>query len=227
METILVVEDDRSVQIALRRLFECEGYKVQVCGDGQSALNAFRAAAPTVVILDLGLPVLSGWDVCREIRRESTSLPVIVVSARGDQTDKLQLLELGADDYVTKPFSPRELLARVRAAIRRTSTPPPPESQRIEFGAARVDFSAVEATFGGRSIDLSAQEFRMLRFLVQNQDRVVYRNEILTKILGHEGSTQTRSMDNLILKLRQKLETDPSNPRHILTVRGVGYRFAR
>lgn len=227
METILVVEDDRIVQKALRRLFEYEGYKVEVCGDGQSALDAFRAVTPNAVILDLGLPVVSGWDVCREIRRESTSLPVIVVSARADQTDKLLLLELGADDYVTKPFSPRELLARVRAAIRRTSLSPLAESQRIEFGAARVDFSTVEATFAGRSINLSAQEFKMLRFLVQNEDRVVYRTEILTKILGHDASTQTRTMDNLILKLRQKLEMNPSNPRHILTVRGVGYRFAR
>ena len=227
METILVVEDDRIVQKALRRLFEYEGYRVEVCGDGQSALDAFRAVTPNAVILDLGLPVVSGWDVCREIRRESTSLPVIVVSARADQTDKLLLLELGADDYVTKPFSPRELLARVRAAIRRTSLSPLAESQRIEFGAARVDFSTVEATFAGRSINLSAQEFKMLRFLVQNEDRVVYRTEILTKILGHDASTQTRTMDNLILKLRQKLEMNPSNPRHILTVRGVGYRFAR
>lgn len=227
METILVVEDDRAVQTALRRLFECEGYKVEVCGDGQSALDAFRAATPNAVILDLGLPVLSGKDVCREIRRESTSLPVIVVSARTDQTDKLLLLELGADDYVTKPFSPRELLARVRAAIRRTSVQPPAESQEIEFGAARIDFSALEATFAGRSIGLTAQEFRMLRFLVENEDRVVYRAEILTRILGQDGSTPTRTMDNLVLRLRQKLEMDPANPRHILTVRGVGYRFAR
>ena len=119
METILVVEDDHTVQKALRRLFEFEGYTVEVCGDGRAALDAFRTANPTAVILDLGLPVLSGQHVCREIRRESTSLPVIVVSARTGESDKLVLLELGADDYVTKPFSPRELLARVRAVIRR------------------------------------------------------------------------------------------------------------
>ena len=120
METILVVEDDRTVQRVLRRLFEFEGYKVEVCGDGRAALDAFRAAPPTALILDLGLPVLSGQDVCREVRRESASLPVVVLSARTDESDKLVLLELGANDYVTKPFSPRELLARVRAAIGRT-----------------------------------------------------------------------------------------------------------
>ena len=122
METILVVEDDHTVQKALRRLFEFEGYRVQVCGDGQSALDAFRAAPPAVVILDLGLPVLPGQDVCREIRRESTSLPVVVLSARTEESNRLVLLELGADDYITKPFSPRELLARVKAVISRTQT---------------------------------------------------------------------------------------------------------
>jgi len=119
METILVVEDDYTVQKALRRLFEFEGYRVEVCGDGRSAMDAFRKETPTAVILDLGLPMLSGEDVCREIKRESISLPVVVVSARADESHKLALLELGADDYVTKPFSPKELLARVRAAIRR------------------------------------------------------------------------------------------------------------
>jgi DNA-binding response OmpR family regulator len=120
METILVIEDDHAVQKVLRRLFEYEGYNVEVCGDGRSAVDRFRTAIPTAVIVDLGVPVLSGEDVCREIRRESISLPVIILSARTDESDKLALLELGADDYVTKPFSPKELLARVRRAIRRT-----------------------------------------------------------------------------------------------------------
>lgn len=226
-ETILVVEDDHTVQRALRRLFEYEGYKVEVCADGQEALDTFRTATPKAVILDLGLPVISGKDVCREIRRTTLSLPIIVLSGRTDEFDKILLLELGADDYVTKPFSPRELLVRVRAAIRRTSLDAPPESQRIEFGSACVDFKRMEATFAGRSVELTAQEFRLLSVLVHNEDRVVHRDEILKTIFGYDSSTQSRSMDNLILRLRQKLEQDPARPNHILTVRCVGYRFTR
>lgn len=227
METILVVEDDHRVQKTLRRLFEYEGYNVEVCGDGQSALDTFRTATPKAVILDLGLPVLSGKDVCREIRRTTISVPIVVLSALTNESDKILLLELGANDYVTKPFSPRELLARVQAAIRRTLVDSSGESQRVEFGSACVDFTTMEVTFAGRPVDLTAHELRMLDFLVHNEDRVVHRDEILTKIFGYDGSTQTRTMDNLILRLRQKLEQDPANPTHILTVRGVGYRFRR
>lgn len=227
MDTILVVDDDPTVQKALRRLFEGEGYDVEVCEDGQSALDTFRTASPKAVILDLGLKGLSGNDVCREIRRATISLPIVVLSARSGESDKIFLFALGADDYVTKPFSPRELLARVRAAIRRTSVEISGKSQRIEFGSACVDFSTAVATFAGRSVDLTAHEFRLLGFLVHNEDRVVHRDEIVTKIFGYDSPTQSRTMDNLILKLRQKFEMDPANPTHILTVRGVGYRFAR
>jgi DNA-binding response OmpR family regulator len=227
MDTILVVEDDQAVQKTLRRLFEYDGYKVEVRGDGKSALDAFRTATPKAVILDLGLPVLSGKDVCREIRRRTISVPIVILSALTDESDKILLLELGADDYVTKPFSPRELLARVRAAIRRTPLGTSVESQRTEFGSACVDFTRMQATFAGRPIELTAHEFRMLGFLVHNEDRVVHRDEILTKIFGCDSSTQTRTMDNVILRLRQKLEDDPANPTHILTVRSIGYRFKR
>lgn len=226
-ETILIVEDDPTVQRALRRLFELEGYKVEVCADGQAALDTFRSATPKAVILDLGLPVISGKDVCCEIRRTSISLPIIVLSGRTDECDKILLLELGADDYVTKPFSPRELLVRVRSAIRRTTVDVSPESERVEFGSACVDFRTMEASFGGRPVELTAQEFRMLSFLVQNEGRVVHRDEILKAVLGYDSSTQTRTMDNLILRLRRKLEQDPASPNHILTVRSVGYRFTR
>jgi DNA-binding response OmpR family regulator len=227
METILVVEDDPGVQKALRRLFESAGYGVEVCGDGQSAMDAFQKGTPTVVLLDLGLPVLSGKDVCREIRRKATSFPVVVVvSAWTDECDKVVLLELGADDYVTKPFSSTELLARVRAAIRRAQKGSSATFGRIHFGEACVDFIRMQATVSGSSVHLTAYEFRMLNFLVQNVDRVVHRSEILIEIFGSVGSIQTRSTDNLILRLRQKLERDPVNPVHILTVRGLGYRFA-
>jgi DNA-binding response OmpR family regulator len=224
METILVVDDDHAVQKALRHLFEDAGYRVEVCGDGESALDVFRTAPATAIILDLGLPLLSGVDVCREIRQVASSLPIVVLSARADDLDKILLLELGADDYVTKPFSPRELLARVRAAIRRIHGDiQVPDC--VEFGSVRVDFLKMEASFSGRDIHLTEYEFRMLRFLVQKKGMAVQRDEILTEVFGLAGSTQSRSMDNIIMTLRKKLESDPESPVHILTVRNVGYRF--
>jgi DNA-binding response OmpR family regulator len=226
METILVVEDDVSVQKVLRRLFEPAGYAIEVCGNGRSAMDAVKKGTPTAVILDLGLPGLSGKEVCREIRQKTTTLPVVVVSARMDELDKVVLLELGADDYVTKPFSPIELLARVRAAIRRAQKEGSLGAfHRVHFDEACVDFTKMEASVSGSPVHLTAHEFRILKFLVQSVDRAVNRTEILTEIFGY-GSIHTRTMDNLILSLRQKLERDPANPAHILTVRGVGYRFA-
>jgi DNA-binding response OmpR family regulator len=223
METILVVEDDPRVGNALRRLFQSAGYIVEVCGDGQSALEAFRKRTPTAVILDLMLPVLSGKDVCREIRRDSPYVPVIVVSARTDESDKVVLLELGADDYVTKPFSPKELLTRVRAAIRRAQNSN--ACDQVHFGEASVDFTRMKASVSGSPVPLTAYEFKMLKFLVQNMNRVVHRSEILTEMLKYDGCSESRAVDNIILKLRRKLERDPGNPVHIVTVRGFGYRF--
>jgi DNA-binding response OmpR family regulator len=228
METVLIVEDDPCVQKILRRLFESERYRVEVYSDGQSAMDAIRKRTPTAVILDLGLPVLSGKDVCREIRRELPHLPVVVVSARTDEFEKVVLLELGADDYVTKPFSSTELLARVRAAIRAHSAykQSSDASDQIYFGEACVDFPRMQVSVSGSPVRLTACEFRMLDFLVQNMDRVVHRSEVLTEVLGYEGSVHTRAVDCLILKLRQKLERDPANPVHILTFRNSGYKFA-
>jgi DNA-binding response OmpR family regulator len=225
METILIVEDDPRVQKILTRLFHSEGYRVEVCGDGRSAMDAFRRGAPKAVILDLILPVLSGKDVCREIRRDSPYVPVIVVSARTDESDKVVLLELGADDYVTKPFSPIELLARVKAAIRRVQESSN-ASDQIRFGEASVNFTRMQASVSGSPVRLTAYEFKMLDFLVQNMDRAVDRSEILAEVLGYDANIESRTVDNVILKLRQKLERDPANPVHIVTVRGLGYRFA-
>lgn len=227
MQTILVVEDDHAVQKALRHLFENEGYRVAVCDDGQSALDAFHTARPTAIILDLGLPTLSGTDVCREIRRATSSLPIVVLSARADDLDKILLLELGADDYVTKPFSPRELLARVKTAIRRIHGEIWAQSNFVEFGSARVDFVKMEASFSGRDIHLTKAEFRMLRLLARYNGKPVERAEILIEVFGLEDSTLSRSMDNIIMTLRKKLESDPESPVHILTVRNIGYRFVR
>lgn len=222
MEKILVIEDDRAVQRALKRLFESEGYGVDIKGDGKSALEAFRAAAPAAIVLDLRLPAMSGKDVCREIKRENPSLPIIVLSAAADITNKVLLLELGADDYVTKPFSPKELLARVRAAIRRTRKPQVPEL--LSFNAVSVDFARMEVTREGRPVLLTAQEFKILKFFVQNAERVTSRDELL-QVLGYQNYPSTRTIDNHILKLRQKLEKDSANPVHFRTVHGAGYKF--
>src|SRR6266404_825546 len=223
METILIVEDDRSTQKALKRLFESEGYAVEIRGDGKSALEAFRTAAPTAIILDLRLPVVSGKDVCREIRQQSSTQPIIVVSGSTEEEDKVLLLELGADDYVTKPFSPREVLARVRATVRHTRKSDIPAT--VEFGEVWVDFARMEATLEDQPVGLTAREFKMLKLFVQNEGRVISRAEILSEVFGYEGDPHTRTVDTHILGLRQKLERDPNHPVHIRTVRGSGYKF--
>jgi len=224
MEKILIVEDDQAVQKALRRLFESAGYAVEISADGKSALEVFRTATPRAIVLDLGLPVVSGKEVCRQIKQQLSALPIIVVSAATDVADKVSLLELGADDYVTKPFSPRELLARVRVAIRRTPKPASPDE--VEFDGIRVDFASMEAAREGKPIALTAQEFKILRFFVHNEKRIISRLELLEQALGHhDGYFPLRTVDNHILKLRQKLERDPANPIHFRTAHGAGYTF--
>jgi DNA-binding response OmpR family regulator len=222
-ERILVVEDDHAVQKALRRLFEAEGYVVQIAPDGGSAVETFRSLAPSAVVLDLRLPGLSGREVCREFKQHSPAVPIIVLSATSDVSDKVLLLELGADDYVTKPFSPRELLARMRVALRRTVQPTPAE--KFTFAEIAIDFKKMEVIREGQPIALTAQEFKTLKFMVQNPERVITRDELLNEVWGYHNYPSTRTVDNHILKLRQKLERDPANPVHFRTVHGVGYKF--
>ena len=222
---ILVVEDDPTVQKALRRLFETEGFAVEVQSDGRSALESFQSAAPSAIVLDLRLPKISGRDLCKDIKAQAPTLPIVVLSAASDVADKVLLLELGADDYVTKPFSPRELLARVRAALRHTTRPEPADV--IAFGDIAVDFKKMEVRREGRVIVLTAQEFKTFQFLVQNSDRVISRDELLNEVWGYQNYPSTRTVDNHILKLRQKLEKDPSSPVHFRTVHGMGYKFVR
>jgi len=224
-ERILVVEDDHAVQKALKHLFQTEGFEIEITGDGKSALEAFRRAAPSAIVLDLRLPVMSGRDVCREIKQQAPSIPIIVLSAASDVSDKVLLLELGADDYVTKPFSPRELLARVRAALRRNLRKDASES--VSFDGISVDFTKMEVTRDSERVGLTAQEFKTLKFLVQNAERVITRDELLNEVWGYQNYPTTRTVDNHILKLRQKLEKDPPNPKHFRTVHGVGYKFVR
>lgn len=226
MEKILVVEDDQTVQKALRRLFVSNGYNVEVAQTGLAGLESFRSAPPSAVVLDLRLPGMSGQEVCREIKSKAPTLPVIVLSANADVVDKVLLLELGADDYVTKPFSPRELLARVQASMRRASRlASVPEL--FAFDDITVDFTKMELTQASKPVTLTAQEFKVLKFFVQNQDRVVSREELLNEVWGYQSYPSTRTVDNHILKLRQKLEKDPAQPLHFKTVHGAGYKFVR
>lgn len=222
---ILVVEDDPAVQKALRRLFETEGYAVETQSDGRSALDSFQVAAPAAVVLDLRLPKVSGRDVCKELKAMAPTLPIVVLSAASDVSDKVLLLELGADDYVTKPFSPRELLARVRAALRHNARTP--DVQVVSFDGISADFKKMEIKRDGQVVTLTAQEFKTFQFLVQNADRVISRDELLNEVWGYQNYPSTRTVDNHILKLRQKLEKDPSSPVHFRTVHGMGYKFVR
>src|ERR1700723_48772 len=225
MGRVLVVEDDPSVQKALKRLFETEGYAVEVQANGQSALESFQASPPAVIILDLRLPKLSGSDLCKEVKAQAPALPIVVLSATSDVSDKVLLLELGADDYVTKPFSPRELLARVRGALRRTVRTG--TGDVVTFAGISVDFTKMEVHRNGEPVVLTAQEFKTLKFLIQNAERVISRDELLNEVWGYQNYPSTRTVDNHILKLRQKLERDPASPVHFRTVHGMGYKFVR
>jgi DNA-binding response OmpR family regulator len=223
MEKVLVIEDDRAIRKALTQLFEGEGYSVEAVEDGAAGLARFHASSPSLIILDLALPKMSGRDLCREIRKESPSIRIIILSAASEEVDKVLLLELGADDYVTKPFSPRELLARVHAVLRRSERTALEE--RYSFDDVFIDFAKMELTRAGRSIALTPQEFKILKFFAQNTERVVSRDQLLNEVWGYNCYPSTRTVDNHILKLRQKLERDPTNPVHFLTVHGVGYKF--
>lgn len=223
-EKILVIEDDRAVQKALRRLFEGEGFVVEVAANGTEGLEMFRAAPPSVLVLDLSLPGVPGQDICREINQVAPSLPIIILSARTEVMDKVLLLELGAHDYVTKPFSPRELLARVRTAMRRRATQAP-LADTFSFGDVKVDFTRMELWREGALVPMTSQEFKVLKFMIQNPERVLSREELLNQVWGYKNYPSTRTVDNHILRLRQKVEKDSANPMHFRTVYSAGYKF--
>ena len=220
---ILVIEDDPAVQKALRHLFEAEGYLVEVHANGVAGLESFQKTVPTAVILDLRLPKMSGRDVCQQIKAAVPNVPIVVLSAASDVADKVLLLELGADDYVTKPFSPRELLARVRTALRHNA--PAANRTLLSFDNVTVDIARMEVKRDGNLVVLTAQEFKTLQFLLQNAERVISRDELLNEVWGYQNYPSTRTVDNHIMKLRQKLERDPASPVHFRTVHGVGYKF--
>jgi DNA-binding response OmpR family regulator len=221
--TILVIEDDPRMQKVLRRSFATEQYAVVVAADGQKGLELFRSERPVAVILDLILPGISGRELCQTFKSLSSETPVIVLSAISEVVDKVLLLELGADDYVTKPYSPRELIARVQAAIRRQRKPA--GSTVFRFGDCAIDFKSMTARKDNLPIVLTALEFKLLKFFTDNVDRVLTRELLLNEVWGYNAYPTTRTVDNQILKLRQKLEPDPANPKHLLTIYGAGYKF--
>ena len=220
---ILIIEDDPRMQKVLRRIFVEEHYTVFVAGDGQTGLDLFRKERPLAVVLDLILPGISGRELCQTFKTISNETPVVVLSAISEVVDKVLLLELGADDYVTKPFSPRELTARVQAAIRRRRKPATPSIYR--FGDCEIDFKSMNARNKGNPLVLTAHEFKLLKFFTENIDFVLTREVLLNEVWGYNSYPTTRTVDNQILKLRQKLEPDPANPKHLLTIYGAGYKF--
>jgi DNA-binding response OmpR family regulator len=222
---ILVVDDEREIVKVVRAYLEEAGFAVVVASDGQEALTVFRHEKPALVILDWMLPKLSGIDVSRSLRKES-DVPIIMLTAKVEESDKLVGLELGADDYVTKPFSPRELVARVRAVLRRTEsgeTPP----QMLESGDIRMDLASRTVEARGSRIDLTPTEFDLLALFLQNPGRVFTRMQLLDKVQGYAYEGYERTIDAHIKNLRQKIEETPSKPTHIVTVYGVGYRFQK
>lgn len=221
--TILIIEDDPRMQKVLRRIFTEERYTAVVAGDGQTGLDLFRREQPLAVILDLILPNISGRELCQTFKGLSAETPIVVLSAITEVADKVLLLELGADDYVTKPFSPREFTARVQAAIRRQRKPAAPTIYR--FADCEVDFKKMTVRRCGKSVVLTAHEFKLLKFFTENAERVLTRDVLLNEVWGYNFYPTTRTVDNQILKLRQKLEPDPANPKHLLTIYGAGYKF--
>ena len=224
MRKVLIVEDDQAMAVALRDGFSYEGYAVQVARDGATGLQLATEKSHDLVILDVMLPRMSGLDVCRQLRSAGNDTPVIMLTARGQEIDKVLGLKTGADDYVTKPFSFLELMARVEAVLRRASKPAE-EAESVSFGDVEINFKTFEASKGGRAVELSPREFKMMKYFAEHRGEVVTRDQLLDHVWGYEGLPLTRTVDMHIAKLRQKIEDTPSDPRHIITVHRVGYKF--
>jgi DNA-binding response OmpR family regulator len=225
MKSILVVDDEPRIAELARDYLEHAGFEVRIAGSGDAALEDIRRNRPDLVVLDLGLPGLDGLDVTREIRRDS-NLPVIMLTARDDELDKLLGLELGADDYLTKPFSPRELVARVRAVLRRAAADTAPHGDVVRVGDLTLDVPRMRAEVNGRSVELTATEFALLATLARQPGRIFTRSQLLDAVHGVAFESYERAIDTHIKNIRRKLEPDPRRPTHIVTVYGVGYRLA-
>ena len=224
MTTVLVVDDEPIVREVVVRYLEHEGYRTLEAGDGEHAKILLEAERPDLVVLDVMLPGVDGLDLCRWIRARS-ELPVILLTARGEEADRIIGLELGADDYVTKPFSPRELAARVRTVLRR-SAPPPEENHHLAFDGLELDSATREVRREGEELKLTAKEFDLLWFLASNPRKVFSRDQLMSRVWGYEAALDTGTVTVHVRRLREKIEERPSNPRFLQTVWGVGYRFA-
>ncbi len=221
---ILIVEDEPSMVAGLRDNFEFEGYDVVTAGDGEAGLQSALAHAPDLVILDVMMPKLSGLDVCKQLKSKRPSLPIILLTARGQEVDKVVGLELGADDYVTKPFSIRELLARVKAVLRRAHVLPT-DQERVSFHDVEVNLRNHEVRRNGQAIPFSTKEFELLKYFVCHPGESLSRDRLLDEVWGYDNYPTTRTVDAHMLRLRQKLEPHPEEPRFFLTIHGVGYKF--
>ena len=224
MQRILVVEDEMQIARNLRDYLEVAGFDVTVVGDGSSAVASARGDRPDLIVLDLGLPGMDGLDVARELRRAGTT-PIVMLTARGEESDRIVGLELGADDYLVKPFSPKELVARVRAVLRRTSGATA-SAEILRAGDVQMDLPKMRARVAGRAVDLTPTEFQLLATLVREPGRVFTRGQLLDALRGVTLDTYERAIDAHVKNLRKKIESEPGRPRYVLTVHGVGYRFA-
>jgi DNA-binding response OmpR family regulator len=222
MNTILVIDDDDNLRDTVGLMLEQEGYKPLLAADGKTGYERALSAKPDLILVDLRLPGMSGVEISKQLRAGNVQTPIIVLSAVGQEVDKVLLLEIGADDYVVKPFGARELIARIRAVLRRTS----PDSRKIvQFGDASIDFERRIVTRSGEPVKLTPAEYNLLTYFLSNPDRPLTRDMILNSVWGYESFPNTRTVDAHVVKLRQKLECDPNCPKLFLTVHGVGYRF--
>jgi two-component system alkaline phosphatase synthesis response regulator PhoP len=222
MKRILVVEDDTGIAFALRVDLTTEGYEVEVQTDGERALERARNGGFDLILLDVMLPGKDGFEICRELRRGGIKSQIILLTAKAQEAEKVMGLELGADDYVTKPFSPRELRARVKTALRRTGDGPP---EVYQFGDLEVDFARCELRRGGKPVELTALEFKLLATFVHNRGKVLNRERLLDMVWGRDTFVSPRVVDNHVVTLRRKIEPETAEPRYVLSVRGIGYRF--
>ena len=222
MTRILIVEDEPDIALGLQLDLRDEGYDVEVSRDGEDASRRAREPGWDLILLDVMLPLKDGFEVCRDLRRAKIRTPVLMLTAKAQEAEKVMGLDMGADDYVTKPFSPRELRARIRALLRRAA----PEEETVRrFGDCEVDFSRAELRRAGASVDLTAIELKMVQMLLRAEGRVVTREQIINEVWGHDVFVTDRVVDTHVVKLRRKIEADPSQPKHIVSVRGIGYRF--
>jgi DNA-binding response OmpR family regulator len=221
---ILVVEDEPNMVAGLRDNFEFEGYEVLTAGDGIEGLQRALEESPDLVVLDVMMPRMSGLEVCKQLRAQRRSIPIIMLTARGQELDKVVGLELGADDYVTKPFSIRELLARVKAVLRRTAVVPKNQDQH-SFGNVEVDLRSQRVLRSGKALEVSSKEFELLKYFICHSGETLSRDRLLEEVWGYENFPTTRTVDTHLVRLRQKLEPDPEQPQYFLTVHGTGYRF--